>query len=262
MTVCISAICDNGKNIVSISDKMITATPPYVEFEHDLIKLERLSSRCLALTAGSALRHIELCRSVKRKISEEENPTISSIVSTIQDQYDKLRKKKLEEEYLKPRGLTLQEFIATMGNFPREFAFRLDNDIIKFRYGLVILLSGVDESGAHIYRVEDPGGSECFDSIGFNAIGIGQDHAVLSLISNKYTIKMNLNESIYFVYEAKKKSEIAPGVGKETDIFIIKDENIEQLSKEKIKELEKIYEKRIKPRKEETTDLIEKFEIK
>lgn len=127
-----------------------------------------------------------------------------------------------------------------MGNFPREFAFKMDNEIITYPYGLTILLSGADESGAHIYRIEDPGTSECFDSsIGFNAIGIGQDHAVLSLIGNKYTIKMDLNEATYLAYEAKRKAEIAPGVGKETDISIIKNENIEQVSKEKIKNKEK-----------------------
>lgn len=261
MTVCISAICDNNKSIVCASDKMITAAPPYVEFEHDLIKMERLSNRCLALTAGSALRHIELCRAVRRKISEEENPAIASIVQTVQEQYDKLRKKKLEEEYLTPRGLSLEEFIRSMSNFPREFAFKMDDDIIKYRYGLTILLSGVDESGAHIYRIEDPGIAECFDSIDFNAIGIGQDHAVLSLIGNKYTSRMDLNEATYMTYEAKRKAEIAPGVGKETDISIIKEEEIIQFSKEKIKELEKIYEKRMKPRKKETADLISKLEI-
>jgi hypothetical protein len=57
-----------------------------LEFEHDLIKAENLSTKCLALTAGSALSHIKLCRNVKQKISEEENPTISSIVSTVQEQ--------------------------------------------------------------------------------------------------------------------------------------------------------------------------------
>lgn len=262
MTVCIGAICDNGKSIVAVSDKMITAAPPYVEFEHDLIKLEELSNKCLALTAGSALRHIELCRSVKRKISEEESPNIASIVSTVKGEYSNLRKKKAEEIHLTPRGLTLEDFYEKkVALFPRELSFGIDNDIIKFNYGIHMLLSGVDESGAHIYRIDNPGISECFDSLGFNAIGIGQDHAVLSLIGNKYTTKMDLNEATYLVYEAKRKSEIAPGVGGETDIFVIKDEKIIELSTEKIKDIEKIYEKRIKPRKKEIIDLIKTLEI-
>lgn len=261
MTVCISAICDNGKSIVAVSDKMITAAPPYVEFEHDLIKLEELSNKCLALTAGSALRHIELCRSVKRKISEEESPNIASIVKTVRDEYSHCRKKKAEEIHLIPRGLTLKDFYEKLKDYPREFFIGIDSEIIKFNYGIFMLLSGVDESGAHIYRIDNPGISECFDSLGFNAIGIGQDHAVLSLIDNKYTIKMDLNEATYLVYEAKRRSEIAPGVGSETDVFVIKDEKIIELSKEKIKDIEKIYEKRVKPKKKEIIDLIKTLEI-
>jgi len=211
MTVCISAICEDGKALVSASDKMITAAPPYVEFEHDFIKVEELSSRCIALTAGSALRHTELCRKVKRCVAEEENPQISAIISTVQDQYDKLRKKKLEEIFFFPRGLTLQGFLGNMSSFPREFVFTLDKNITQFDYGITILLGGVDETGGHIYRIENPGVAECFDSIGFNAIGIGQDHAVLSLIGNQYTVRLSLNEAVYLIYEAKKKSRDCSG---------------------------------------------------
>lgn len=68
MTVCIAAICGGGTAIVVAADRMITASYPPVEFEHDVPKLEGLGSSCVALTAGDALAHIDLFRSAKEAL--------------------------------------------------------------------------------------------------------------------------------------------------------------------------------------------------
>jgi len=50
MTICIAAICEEGKAIVAASDKMITyLAPPYHQFEHPRSKLQIVAKQLLWL---------------------------------------------------------------------------------------------------------------------------------------------------------------------------------------------------------------------
>ena len=52
---------------------------------------------------------------------------------------------------------------------------------------------------------------------------------------------MNVKEALYVIYEAKKISERAPGVGKETDIILIDKNGTKKISKDTIDLLNGIY---------------------
>ncbi len=60
----------------------------------------------------------------------------------------------------------------------------------------------------------------------------------------RYTRAIPVNEALYIAFEAKKKSETAGGVGKATDILIVRQSGIEEVQPATIQELETIYNER------------------
>ncbi len=61
----------------------------------------------------------------------------------------------------------------------------------------------------------------CYDSVGFAAIGYGRRHAESQFMFARYTSAARPTDAILLTYVAKKRAEVAPGVGMATDMFII-----------------------------------------
>lgn len=132
------------------------------------------------------------------------------------------------------------------------------------RFNLQIIVGGVDELGGHIYIVEDPGTSACFDDIGYACIGSGEPHAFGSFIANDFTYNIPPNEALYLTYEAKVRAQKAPGVGQATDLWIISNKGITKVQDETVNDLSKIYELKLRSEKERTkemNDLLKKIKL-
>jgi len=221
MTICIACICDSGSSVVVVADRMLTAED--IEFEQDTCKILELSTQCVALTAGSALAHVDLLREAVPDIRARATPSISEITDVVKQHFADLRKRRAEERLSKPIGMTIEDFLAHQGELNPDVVLRLNRQLELAELDLEVLVAGVDEEGAHIHWVFDPGSSECFDSVGFCALGSGERHAETSFIRNRYSLALPLRRALYFAYEAKRESEVAPGVGKDfTDVAIIR----------------------------------------
>jgi len=224
---------------------MVTATYPPVEFEHGIPKLEVISPSCIVLTAGDALAHADLCRNVRERISGLSRPRTIVITEEIRKGYVIQRLKTIEEVFLASRGWTLENFYEThVRRMPPDLVVTIDNQIASYDYGLSIVIAGVDPDEAHIYGIRHPGKVDCYDSIGYHAIGIGAMHAVSSLIANGCLSTTNIKMAIYFTYEAKKNAESAPGVGQHTDMAIIREKGYQAIKPDQISLLEEIYDSR------------------
>jgi hypothetical protein len=167
--------------------------------------------------------------------------TVPTVVEGVKDGYQQSRLKKIEELYIRPRGLTLQTFHERARGLLSETAICIEEALATFEYQLEILVAGMDSEGAHIYFVGDPGSSECFDGIGYHAIGSGQPLAISSLIESGYSDTMGLQETMWAVYEAKKRAENAPGVGKAADFGIIQADQIIPFDQTALAKLEELY---------------------
>ncbi len=82
------------------------------------------------------------------------------------------------------------------------------------------IVMGVDIGGSHIYLVDNHGTS-CQDFAGFAAIGSGYWHANSYLMFAGHVKTKPLPETLLNVYSAKKRSEVSPGVGRNTDMVMI-----------------------------------------
>lgn len=85
----------------------------------------------------------------------------------------------------------------------------------------------------------------CHSTAGFAAIGIGKSHAESLLMFSGHSPMKPFTDTALLVYAAKKRAEVAPGVGKETDICFIGPAlgSFYKIEDKHIAELEAIYQK-------------------
>ena len=229
MTVCIAAVCERGKKIVVASDRMFTAPAPMnVEFETSERKIETLSPTCVTLFSGNSAFATEIIRATRGKLAGAQSPLVEIVSGAVQASYVEERLAKIREQiilpnlgpdytraeglgvsmpmYLQTQPMVYQQLVAIMANF------NLMSDII---------VAGIDSGGARLAVVGHPGTTAWLDKLGHAAIGSGGIHANMRLALGAQTSQASLVETLYRVYEAKKASEVAPGVGSATDIAIV-----------------------------------------
>src|SRR5260370_11762588 len=242
MTICIEATCESASGLVLASDTMITNEFLSINFEHQGRKMNALSGSCIALTAGDALAYTELFNQVELEISRLKDCSVMEIVEAIKKCYQLIRRQEISETILVPRGFEdLTEFHKAQHHLHPEIVLAIQHEIDRYDYGLQILVAGLSGRSAHIYGVFDPGTSKCFDSINFTAIGSGLPHAVNALIAREYHEGFSMPESLMAVYEAKSRSEKAPGVGKTTDITVLLPDQRIDLPRKAIADLGEAY---------------------
>jgi hypothetical protein len=83
--------------------------------------------------------------------------------------------------------------------------------------------------------------------IEYATTGSGELHATQSLIGAKYKKSEDLDSATYLVYEAKKRAEVAPGVGLLTEMIVLSklDDgsiNERKLTDEDLAKLSEVYE--------------------
>ncbi len=250
MTICIAAICENYSGLVLASDSMLTNPYLPLEFEQPTKKMTQLSDLCIAMTAGNAVAHTELFNDVQCQIKQLKTPSVNEIVDKIKRCYQNIRKREICERILVPRGFDdFADFYQAQRVIHADITMKIQYEIDSYDYGLSIIVAGISGGKARIYYILDPGTSQCYDSIGFHTIGSGSPHAINTLTARGCHQALSLEEVLMIVYEAKTMAERAPGVGKITNLTIIKDNKVKDLSDDEIDKLPEIYEKWL--RKEE-----------
>lgn len=142
-------------------------------------------------------------------------------MKTIADLYyasfERIKRTCAERAILHPLGLDL----ATLTGLQGELGIRLSSEVLNFQMPEIeALITGRDDTGPHIYRVSNQGTS-CQDWVAFASIGVGADHANSQLMFAGHNRHRDFAPTLFLVYSAKKRAEVAPGVGKATDMFFI-----------------------------------------
>jgi len=105
-----------------------------------------------------------------------------------------------------------------------------------------MLLGGIDDK-AHLYIIGEPGTYRSFDEVGFCCVGSGDRHADPVFAFYRFSAKLKTSEALKIAFEAKKRAEMAGGVGKETDIWIMRKNGIYEVTQDTIKRLEESHAK-------------------
>lgn len=100
--------------------------------------------------------------------------------------------------------------------------------------------AGRDDNGAHLFVVTDPGILTCADSVAFASIGTGKPHADSYFMMAHHTRNTDSHKALLDIYIAKRRSEVSPTVGADTDLFVIGGDGFRDIDSEIQKRLEAI----------------------
>jgi 20S proteasome alpha/beta subunit len=227
MTVCIAAIAEKGKNLVLVSDRMITANIPiaYQYETDDVTKIYELTDFSVAMIAGNALFAHEIVTNSLRKIKDNNSITIEQIAEIVRDEYVLYRTKLITRDVLEPRGLTLDTYIEKQQKLAMGVVGDIENKLIGFNIGVDMIIAGHNKGECHIFSIVHPGQLISNDAMSFACVGIGAPHALYYLIDSDYKRTLDLEKARKIVNDAKVKSEKAPGVGRQTYELILPKKN-------------------------------------
>src|SRR5712692_5502828 len=103
MTVCIAAVCEDGKKIVVAADRMFTAPPPLnLEFETEEQKIESLAPSCVVLMSGNSGYGTEVLIDTRRRMGGNQTPAIADVAQHSELAYRAVRAKKADEIQVMP----------------------------------------------------------------------------------------------------------------------------------------------------------------
>ena len=232
----------------------------FIEFEHAMPKMQQASTRAVAMTAGETLIGTRIAQEVAEALTG--TPPVVEIAHRLAAQYEAARAARMEQQLLAPRGLSLQSFYGAHASLNGQITLMIDQQMQQFNLGVEFLLAGADDTGAHIYSVQNPGRPEYLhDVIGYAAIGSGAIHALQSMIGFGHSPNADYQETVFRAYASKRRSEVAPGVGLDTDLAVIATEGIHRLSDDELDQLRTIYEEYRASTTEALTKQLEGFKL-
>jgi len=244
VTICMGALCNDrvaGDTVVLASDRMVTWRN-LAEFEHPVPKIYTISPATWALGAGDALAAAKIIAEAAAMVASVPRP-VHEIADVVAQQYHSVRMNAAETQILLPRGLTLATYYDRHQQLLSQIAVDLDQSLASFDPEVELIVAGVDSSGGHLFTVSNPGGSaECHDVIGTVAIGSGEIHAVQSMIGFGHAATQPVKDTVFHVFASKRRAELAPGVGRDTDFMILSPSGAVRLPDKALAKLGELYD--------------------
>jgi hypothetical protein len=210
--------------VVGAADRMLST--PDTEWEPAERKLWALSDSIAAVGSGDTELIAELLTPVREVVQERGSKQqggwlVESVGKVYQARYKNVKAARSESEFLTPLGLTWRTFVSRQKELNDTVAVSAATELWKFNLPRVeVLFAGIDRKGAHIFYSNDGSLAWC-DQVGFAAVGTGASHASSQLMFRHHSKYAGAADTMFSVYSAKKRAEVAPGVGKATDMFVI-----------------------------------------
>ena len=199
-----------------------------MEFEHSGSKMVQLTEKAAVMVAGNTLDGMRL---VNEAAAEDLPEHVVAIAAMLGQRYGATRLARAEQFVLMPHGLDLASFHGMHRGLSEQIVMLLENQLSQYDLEVELLLAGVDDSGAHIYTSGNPGGGNTnHDPIGWAAIGIGAPHVLSTMAGYVHSAKADYKRTLFRVYAAKRGAEVAPGVGRETEMAVIDGDGLKRLS--------------------------------
>jgi hypothetical protein len=224
MTQIIAALCENRNKIVMVADRMVSDADDTLHFEHEP-KGQMLSYNAMILTSGT-LHEPEIVNISREEIAGRMK--LPQMIDILTNNYRITRKKRIEIEILSKHGfMSFNEY--------HEKQQLLADSIVECIEAE--LFAAIDSNSGQIYVVEDPGTAHSHTEVGFCCLGSGDRHADPIFAFYDFKPTMSELETLYISYVAKRRGEMAGGVGKDTDAWIldakgcfkVKDETLNKL---------------------------------
>ena len=227
MTDAIAALCklDEQPLIIAAEGHMITAGD--VEFEQPQPKMWRLSDHVIAMIYGDIAAQAEIASRTEMGVIRQGVQDVESIAALYASNVGDYTRRVAEAAVLEPLGMGTESFLNRHQSIHPDLVSQLTRQLQEYAYDTGMqhrlggaIIAGVDDFGGHIWQVEY-GEQVKLDRIGFVAAGSGRRHAESEFMFGGYTPEWDFPDALSLIYSAKKRAEVAPGVGKQTDVVII-----------------------------------------
>jgi len=231
MTVCVAAICDNGKTIILVSDRMIG--PGFIESEPNINKVIKVHDQWWLLFAGDDISPVfDIVDYAKQDIKKKQTAiklapdspaSLQMVMDAVRESYERKRMQQAESLYLKPIGWDIASFNASAGGptcLP-DFG-EIKAKVADYILNIELLVAGFSEGTAYVFSLIGRDGATVnrHDLPGFYSIGSGGIGAIFMMYYRDLSYKTIAREAIYYAMEAKLFGEQASGVGEDTDLYI------------------------------------------
>lgn len=239
VTVCIAAIfqwnyatrtaANLGAAAIVLTDRMITAGD--VQYEPQQTKIATVTPNTILMIAGDYSLHSQAVRRTLDRFRNEPTASPESIAIFYGRAIQAIKLKEAEDIYLAPLGLNSDSFLAQQKDMAPHFVSLLTEQMQAYRgEDVEALIVGATNHAVHIYGVDTKGITSCHDDVGFAAIGSGAWHVKSRLMQAGYVNSLRFAQAICFTYAAKKASEMAPGVGQNTDVTLVFKDHIDRFT--------------------------------
>lgn len=246
MTVCIAGLVswrygenDLGRAIVTASDRMLTLGE--FEYEPPQLKVGRLGRRILLLVAGNFTVHSEALGKTLKHLSGLQLEDVAEVAEVYASYVRKYRLREAAQTYLAPLGLDEASFSTAQQSMSPNVVADLVSQMQNHRIDAEAIVAGCDSSLANLFHVDGRGFVTCHNDPGFVSIGIGSGHANSHIMTSQYANWWAYGRAAILLYTAKKRAEVAPGVGAHTDMHIITRDGVSPVDSSIQEKIDAIY---------------------
>ena len=194
-----------------------------LQVEMAVRKIVPVSEDCVILFSGAVSDGEEVIQRTKTKMNGRTcSPGEISVLAA--QSYQEVKQARVEATILRPMlGVDYAGFANVVSSSATsQILQQILAMLMQHNLQLELLVAGVDDAQAHLFAVVNPGQAMGFDTVGCSAIGSGGVHANVRLALGRHGVDVSLSETIYAVYQAKTAAEAAPGVGKMSDVAIVR----------------------------------------
>jgi 20S proteasome alpha/beta subunit len=241
------------------SDRMITAGD--IQYEPQQKKVAQISPGTLLLIAGDYSVHSQALKNTYQAVQNNPGVTPENIALMYGREIQAIKRREAEDLFLAPLGMNTDTFLAQQKDLSQGFVDQVTNQLQGYRGQEVdALVIGSDQGAVQLYNVDTHGVVSCLDDVGFGAIGIGAWHAKSRLMQSGYTRDFSFARAAAAAFAAKKSAEVAPGVGRYTDIHVIRSNVVHPIWPNVAEKLHKLYDEFEIRRDELTTETVTRLQ--
>ena len=261
MTICIAALCEQGKSCVVASDRMTVYDYTRVterKLEDHTDKFHSVGPRAVLLHSGLTRDTVYIREYLKDRIRNFNSVLISDLEVAIQGLFE--RKRNVEVFQLLGGQYSFGELVKAVGSMTSGPLYEVWQETrkkgISGYVGQFVLVAWANpQYEIHLYG-DQPAGEPTKIETAFQCIGSGWLPATSAFVFQKYTMELDLKDALFQVYCAKKAAEVNTGVGEATDLAYLKSdtEQLTALSSEAVGVLERYRKARQKLTVEEDSE--------
>jgi hypothetical protein len=235
VTQIVTALCEKRHNLVIVADRMVSDEDDTLRFEHEP-KGQMLSINAMVLYSGT-MHEPEIIDSARREIAGRMK--IPEMLEILCKNFQATRRKRVEVEILSRYGFqSFNDYHTKQKQLTDTTVESIQKSLQEYELDLSIVLCGTDTNGSQIYVIDDPGVPQSHTEVGFCCVGSGERHADPVFAFYNYKPYMSIQDALYISYIAKRRAEMAGGVGKDTDAWVISDMECRKIKPETLNEID------------------------